>query len=197
MWPCECMCAYIYAHTHTLSPLGLLVDSQPPWSLHQSSWTSWSFQWSSLTGASLTETHTRGSQATHLACWWVQPDVCWCSYSSCHCGCWMHGHMGHSDLWSMSRSFICCTLEPICTYVYTAVETTPARRVRNTIYWEVRTDCADQVQDMARQAHQPATSLTVTSCFYLLIPLFSHTHSSPNHLDPCLPLPLVPPLNIS
>ena len=40
---------------------------------------------------------------------------------------------------------------------------------------------------MARQAYRPATHLLMTSPFYPLIPLFSQTCSSPNHLDNSFP----------
>lgn len=76
------------------------------------------------------DTCTRGSQATYLVCQWVQPDVCWGSHNSCHSGCWHHGHMGHSDLWSC---FSCCTHKPIRTHACSRVKTTPTERVRNSI----------------------------------------------------------------
>lgn len=54
---------------------------------------------------------------------------------------------------------------------------------------------ADEVQGMARQAHQP-TMYTQPALFNPLAPQFSYASSSPNHLAPSLLLPTVPPINI-
>lgn len=74
------------------------------------------------------------------------------------------------------------------------------RKARNGVEQENRTDCADWVEGMARPVYQPAYSPSISPFdwpfIYPMLPLFSHTFSSPNHLIPSFCQSLVPPLNI-
>lgn len=96
-----------------------------------------------------------------------------------------------SELWPNSS---CCTHSSIHT-VHSEQRPSHPGRSQKIIWWEDKTHCADQAWLMGRQVYLPPNSLCMTSLFYPLIFLFSHTCSSPNHLDSSFSPSLVHSLN--
>ena len=111
---------------------------------------------------------------THI---WIYTNICTCTHRSQSHQFLAPGHMrpwGHS-----------CT--PVAVHPHPLRIKSLTQENRNGVYYEDRTHCADQVQDMARQPYRLATHLHMTSPFNPLIPLFAQACSSQNHLDTSFP----------